>query len=576
MAKNALCIGINDYPGTGSDLAGCINDANDWKAALEQRGFRVQSLLNEQATKQAMQQAIKRLVQSAQPGDLLVITYSGHGSWIPDTDQDEPDARDEVLCPYDIAQKRPLTDDELYDIFAERKRGVRIVMISDSCHSGSVTRMPGVRGGTDAPRVRFLPPEHFLSPADLRKAARQATPRVSGAPRPFGGVLLSGCQDTEYSYDATFNRRPNGAFTYFALKALSDIPADASYRDWYQAIRAELPNQSQPQTPNFGGTPSQMEWQVFETERRSVENDTRGVQASAGEYLQRGHTTERVEIAQSNRRFTMATTATTADIEQTVRRILSQVLTEVTDELTTDGEPATEAPDTSTPTNKSVRARSGAPTTTPPSGGPGGGETEAPDDGAGEGEAGALPPAVLTAVQEVSRALTSEQASALAALFEAIGGQAEGGEGGEEEEDPETKEFIELASRKPDEFQAAVDALAGHITENDDGTYTITASRSVTRGIDQESYAAIRNLIERSNEDIQESPPEETRPRFFWPWLIRLIIREVVSQGVKIAWSKVRQGIAAVRRNYRRYPGKPGSRPWLRAAARDFIRATTG
>ncbi len=34
MAKNALCIGINDYPGTGSDLAGCVNDANDWAAAL--------------------------------------------------------------------------------------------------------------------------------------------------------------------------------------------------------------------------------------------------------------------------------------------------------------------------------------------------------------------------------------------------------------------------------------------------------------------------------------------------------------------------------------------------------------
>jgi hypothetical protein len=29
MAKNALCIGINDYPGTQSDLKGCVNDAND-------------------------------------------------------------------------------------------------------------------------------------------------------------------------------------------------------------------------------------------------------------------------------------------------------------------------------------------------------------------------------------------------------------------------------------------------------------------------------------------------------------------------------------------------------------------
>ena len=41
MDKRALCIGINDYPGTGSDLAGCVNDANDWAEALAGRGFEV-------------------------------------------------------------------------------------------------------------------------------------------------------------------------------------------------------------------------------------------------------------------------------------------------------------------------------------------------------------------------------------------------------------------------------------------------------------------------------------------------------------------------------------------------------
>ena len=30
MTKKALCIGINDYPGTDSDLQGCVNDATDW------------------------------------------------------------------------------------------------------------------------------------------------------------------------------------------------------------------------------------------------------------------------------------------------------------------------------------------------------------------------------------------------------------------------------------------------------------------------------------------------------------------------------------------------------------------
>ena len=141
MAKKAICIGINDYPGTGSDLSGCVNDAKDWQAALAQRGFAVDMLLDSQATKQTMYDQIRILVKEARPQDLVVITYSGHGSWVPDLDSDEPDARDEVLCPYDISQNRPFTDDELHSIFAERDRGVRIVLISDSCHSGSVIRL---------------------------------------------------------------------------------------------------------------------------------------------------------------------------------------------------------------------------------------------------------------------------------------------------------------------------------------------------------------------------------------------------------------------------------------------------
>ena len=61
MAKNALCIGINDYPGTGSDLAGCVNDANDWKATLQNRGFTVTQLLDSKATKDAMVREMRNI-----------------------------------------------------------------------------------------------------------------------------------------------------------------------------------------------------------------------------------------------------------------------------------------------------------------------------------------------------------------------------------------------------------------------------------------------------------------------------------------------------------------------------------
>lgn len=264
MAKRALCIGINDYPGTDNDLEGCVNDAKDWAEFLEKRDFEVQQLLNKKATKSAMKSGIESIVKNAKSGDVVVITYSGHGSWIPDLDGDEPDARDEVLCPYDIAKNGAFSDDEMYDIFTEREKGVRIIFVSDSCHSGTMIRLGPVPAGTHGPRIRFLPPAKFLSPKKMAVAAARATRRAAGKPRPFGGVLLAGCQDTEFSYDAEFNNRPNGAFTYFALKALKKMPAKATYQDWFKAIRKQLPNPNQPQTPNFLGTKSQKSWKIFE------------------------------------------------------------------------------------------------------------------------------------------------------------------------------------------------------------------------------------------------------------------------------------------------------------------------
>lgn len=270
MAKTALCIGINDYPGTGSDLAGCVNDANDWAAELRSRGFAVQKLLNSQATGRAIRNAIGGLVSGAGRGDVVVVRFSGHGSFVPDDDGDEPDGTDEVLCPYDVDARGPITDDELFDLYSARHPGARVVMISDSCHSGTVARFapittpPTIPGG-HAPqrRVRFLPPSAFLSRTDFAKLGKRRQARPSSPPGRYAGLLLSGCQDTEYSYDAWFRGRPNGAFTFVALRELRKLPKTATYAQWHRRIRAALPSQQYPQSPNLYGTQSMRRWKLF-------------------------------------------------------------------------------------------------------------------------------------------------------------------------------------------------------------------------------------------------------------------------------------------------------------------------
>jgi hypothetical protein len=264
MAKRALCVGINDYPGTGSDLSGCVNDANDWTKVLNARGYEVKTLLDKQATRQALVDALTELVSTARAGDALVFTFSGHGSWLPDDDGDEPDGRDEMLCPYDINQEHYLMDDDLAEIFKKKQKDVLLYFISDSCHSGSVARFAPdpLASANRMPKIRLLPPLEFVKDPDIRDRIPLAMRAPSSSRgEVYPALLLSGCKDVEFSYDADFGGRPNGAMTRAAIEELKNNPATP--QDWFKAIRKRLPSQQYPQTPQLFGGPKAKKGPMF-------------------------------------------------------------------------------------------------------------------------------------------------------------------------------------------------------------------------------------------------------------------------------------------------------------------------
>jgi hypothetical protein len=280
MAKRALCIGINNYPGTHMDLAGCVNDANDWAAELGVRGFSVSKLIDSQATKAALVEAFHAVIGGAASGDTVVITFSGHGTYVPDTNGDEIDGLDEALCPYDLQTGGgALIDDDIHAMFASRKSGVRIVLISDSCHSGTVTRaaVTDEDAAGDVPRPRFMPMGNWMPESALPHGASGrviasvtgvtgTSPFVKLMSRSSGDLLLSGCKEgpNNYSYDARIKGRPNGAFTYYALKALKTLPAEATYAQWHAAYTpASLPSASYPQSPQIVGSAAARNRRVF-------------------------------------------------------------------------------------------------------------------------------------------------------------------------------------------------------------------------------------------------------------------------------------------------------------------------
>jgi hypothetical protein len=151
-------------------------------------------------------------------------------------------------------QEQYLLDDDLNKIFCTKRAGVRLYVIGDCCHSGSVIRHAPPPDGTLL-KARFLPPYAFAR-GNVR--FERAIDRATNAPAPakkhaFPALLFSGCQDKEFSYDASFSRRPNGAFTRTAIDVLQDARIN-SPRALHDAVRKRLPSQSFPQTPQLFGS----------------------------------------------------------------------------------------------------------------------------------------------------------------------------------------------------------------------------------------------------------------------------------------------------------------------------------
>jgi metacaspase-1 len=278
----ALCIGVDRY-GNGANLAGCVNDALDWGVVLKERGAQTFNLTDGAATRQGIIGHMTEMVALLRRGQTGVITFSGHGTWVPDEDGDEPDRRDEAICPVDLWDNGVITDDELFKIFTSRAYGSRLIFVSDSCHSGSVNRLAGpllyhivdrkttVEGWDVDNRpvrlARFLAPSTFLTGNRLERA-QTVGHAVGRSTTRTSALTLTGCRDEEYSYDAWFpqpggGQRANGAFSRVAIDVLRRMPQIASYRDWHAEIRNVLPSADFPQTPQLAGTYDQKRWPLL-------------------------------------------------------------------------------------------------------------------------------------------------------------------------------------------------------------------------------------------------------------------------------------------------------------------------
>lgn len=246
----AVCIGIDAY--RVSPLAGCVNDSRAWRRRLEKLGFTVHALVDREATRAAIADALAELVGRARSGDELVFQFAGHGSQVKDLDGDETDPYDEVLCPVDYHNGELLTDDDIYAATAKLglAPGAHLTFITDCCHSGTNTRAaPSMRSrdGDDS-RNRWIK----LSEAVVEKyvARRKGAVRAAatfGRPSerdPLPGVVsFAACQDHEVALE----RGGQGDFTRHALAVIDGVIAqNGSNAAFLAAVRRR-----------FGSAPAQ-------------------------------------------------------------------------------------------------------------------------------------------------------------------------------------------------------------------------------------------------------------------------------------------------------------------------------
>jgi hypothetical protein len=272
----SLHIGLNGvsgaaYGGWDGPLAACEFDANDMAAIAKSKSMKSTVLLTKKATRANVLAGMRRAAKALKAGGLFFLTYSGHGGQVPDVTGDEADKQDETWCLYD----GQLIDDELYFELSRFASGVRILVLSDSCHSGTVTRAAPPPPATAHERPKLMPAavamrtyrEHqgFYDKLqlDLAKTAGNArvdpdtalanvaaSGRLTAIVRKFNPavVLISGCQDNQTSMDGDHN----GAFTEQLLRAWNQGRFEGNYGSFHARIKAALPASQSPNLFTLG------------------------------------------------------------------------------------------------------------------------------------------------------------------------------------------------------------------------------------------------------------------------------------------------------------------------------------
>lgn len=267
--KRALIIAVGTYDeGTKWAPISSENDVPLIKNALLRQNFKeenIRILLSNEADKEGILSAFRELYEKTNPGDIVVVHYSGHGQQVEDFIGDEADGLDEAIVPRNALAfyseeknyhgQDHIIDDELEVIIQNLRNRLgkngQLLWVMDSCHSGSMTRGGKARGGHGA----LVSPE-WKAPKNTeitRGSGFFLTSRLSEEASPF--VMISGAAANELNYEYVHEGEGVGSLSYAFSKAMNDLATieKQTYRQLFASIAATMKGIAPKQNPVIEG-----------------------------------------------------------------------------------------------------------------------------------------------------------------------------------------------------------------------------------------------------------------------------------------------------------------------------------
>ncbi|MCY1022352.1 caspase family protein [Pyxidicoccus sp. MSG2] len=273
----ALTIGLNalsqeHYAGATPSLRAAEADATTLAGIARAEGLETTCLVGSNASRFQVLTALQAAADTLQGGDLLFMSYSGFGGQLPDLTGTRAGGLVEAWCLHDGM----LPVQAVYAKLALLREDVRVFLLTDTCHTGTVARIPYEllrstmeleKEAAARPPPRRMPVFRLLPEGIVRRTFSQhradymallsQLPREPDADIHAKVIHLSSCQDAQVAEDG----EQHSAFITRLLEVWQDGRFKGNYRTLSRRMVMRMPPTQSPAYEVLGAKAPEFEQQ---------------------------------------------------------------------------------------------------------------------------------------------------------------------------------------------------------------------------------------------------------------------------------------------------------------------------